>query len=99
MGEAALAGFWSYVRADDGAEGGRIVRLAELVKNEYAMLTGREIDVFADRDIRWGDEWKRRIDEALQGTAFFIGVITPSVLPQRCVCSSGRGRRGSGRRS
>ncbi len=77
MGEAALAGFWSYVRADDGAEGGRIVRLAELVKNEYAMLTGREIDVFADRDIRWGDEWKRRIDEALQGTAFFIGVITP----------------------
>ena len=74
----ALAGFWSYARADDEAEGGRIVRLARRIKTEYAMISGQEIDVFIDRyDLAWGDEWRRRIDEALLGTAFFIPVVTP----------------------
>jgi hypothetical protein len=75
---AEVAGFWSYARADDESDGGRISRLAELVKAEYALITGQEIDVFLDRnDVQWGDEWKRRIDVALLGTAFFIPVITP----------------------
>jgi uncharacterized protein YukE len=75
---ADVAGFWSYARADDEADGGRISRLADRVKAEYALITGREIDVFLDRtDLAWGDEWKRRIDEALLGTAFFIPVVTP----------------------
>jgi hypothetical protein len=71
-------GFWSYVRADDEAEGGRIRRLAGLIQTEYAMLTGDDIEIFVDRDdLVWGDEWKRRIDIALEGTTFFIPVITP----------------------
>jgi hypothetical protein len=66
------------VHADDEADNGRITRLARSVENEYQMLTGEEIDVFLDRDdIRWGEEWRRRIDEALEGTAFFIPVVTP----------------------
>jgi hypothetical protein len=72
-----LAGFWSYVRADDEADGKRISRLAELIRAEFTMITGREIEVFVDRDLRWGDEWKRKIDQALEGTAFFLAVITP----------------------
>jgi hypothetical protein len=73
-----LAGFWSYARDDDDAEGGRITRLAAKIKTEYAMLTGEAIEVFLDREeIAWGEEWRRRIDEALLGTAFFIPVITP----------------------
>jgi hypothetical protein len=75
---ADRAGFWSYVHADDEADGGRITRLADAIKGEYALLTGQEVDVFVDRkDISWGEEWRRRIDEALEGTAFFIPVITP----------------------
>jgi hypothetical protein len=75
---ADAAGFWSYARSDDEAETGRIRRLAESIKTEYAMLTGAEIDVFVDReDIEWGEEWRRRIDAALYGTAFFIAVVTP----------------------
>jgi hypothetical protein len=75
---AEVAGFWSYARADDEAEGGRITRLARRVQTEYALITGEEIDVFLDRDdLEWGVEWKRRIDAALLGTAFFIPVLTP----------------------
>jgi hypothetical protein len=48
------------------------------VRDEYALLTGEEVAVFLDREsISWGDEWQRRIDEALEGTAFFIPVLTP----------------------
>lgn len=42
------------------------------------MLTGTRIDVFLDRtDITWGQEWRRRINEGLEGTLFFIPVISP----------------------
>lgn len=74
---ANIAGFWSYVRADDEDDGGAIVRLADRVMNEYALLSGDSLKLFVDRDIEWGDEWKRRIDQALQETTFFIPVITP----------------------
>ena len=34
--------------------------------------------MFLDRrDIQWGEEWRRRINDALAGTAFFVPVITP----------------------
>jgi hypothetical protein len=78
LAPTSRAGFWSYVRADDEADDGRITRLASLVRDEYALLTGEDIAVFVDREsLSWGDEWQRRIDEALEGTAFFIPVLTP----------------------
>jgi len=71
-------GFWSYVQADDRAESNRITRLAELVSDQYGLITGNELRIFVDRhDIRWGEEWKERIDEAIAGTTFLIPVITP----------------------
>jgi hypothetical protein len=72
-----IAGFWSYVHEDDENDGGAMVRLADRVMEEYALLSGETLKLFVDRDIEWGDEWKRRIDEALQETTFFIPVITP----------------------
>jgi TIR domain len=72
------AGFWSYVRADDKAIGGRITTLAESISAAYEMLTGDPLDLFLDRDsIEWGDAWKQRIEEAIAGTTFFIPVVTP----------------------
>jgi len=62
----SAVGFWSYVHADDEAEGGRIRRLAERIRNEYSVLTGEDLAIFVDReDIAWGDEWRRRIADAL----------------------------------
>ena len=74
---AGPAGFWSYARDDDERDHGRIRRLAEAVRSEYALLTGEELELFIDRDLRWGDVWKERIDQALRATTFFIPVITP----------------------
>lgn len=71
-------GFWSYAHADDGAESGRIRRLATLLCEEYALLTATGLRLFLDRDdLAWGDTWQDRIDRALAGVTFFIPVITP----------------------
>lgn len=72
------AGFWSYARHDDHDAQGRIRQLATLIRLEYSLITGSEIEIFVDRDsLQWGDEWRRRIDEALAATTFFIPIITP----------------------
>jgi hypothetical protein len=71
-------GFWSYVHADDAADGGRIGRLARDIASEFEMQTGEAIELFLDRDeLQWGDNWKNEIDNALASVAFFIPVLTP----------------------
>lgn len=74
-----VAGFWSYVHADNAGDGGRILSLAQKVRNEYQIQTAEEIEIFVDREgIHWGTEWEQRINAAIAGTTFFIPVITPS---------------------
>jgi hypothetical protein len=70
-------GFWSYVRADD--QSGRITRLAENLKREHATQTGgRELELFLDQtSLDWGDDWKAKIEEAIEAATFFIPIITP----------------------
>lgn len=71
-------GFWSYVHADDQAEGGRICRLATDVAGQFEMLTGESLSLFLDRDaIKWGEDWRDKIDSSLATIAFFIPVMTP----------------------
>lgn len=71
-------GFWSYVHADDKAEGDRISRLATDVASQFEMLTGDRLELFLDRDaIKWGDEWREKVDASLEAVAFFIPVLTP----------------------
>lgn len=78
---AELTGFWSYVHADDNADGGRVSRLARDVVEQYEMLTGEKIGLFLDRDdIAWGDDWHSKIDESLASIAFFIPILTPRYL-------------------
>jgi TIR domain len=78
MDALGVAGFWSYARQDDEAEGSRITQLATLIGEEYALVTAQELRLFLDReDIAWGDQWRRRIDQALAGVTFFIPVVTP----------------------
>ncbi len=81
-----VAGFWSYVHDDDSNDGGGILRLARHIAREFELLSSEPLDLFIDRDdLRWGQEWKRRIDESLQEITFFIPVITPSYFrSQEC---------------
>lgn len=68
-------GFWSYVHADDDAEGERISRLARDVTAQFEMLTGEQLELFIDRDqIKWGDVWRESINAGLASVAFFIPV-------------------------
>ncbi|WP_030450534.1 TIR domain-containing protein [Herbidospora cretacea] len=81
MNSTNAAGFWSYTHRDDLAEGGRLLRLAESVREEYALLTGNDLEIFVDREgIAWGEEWRQRIDQALQSTTFFIPIVTARYL-------------------
>ncbi len=71
-------GFWSYVHADDEAEGGRITDLARDIRAQYEMQTGDSIRLFVDKEgIEWGDAWSGKIESNLASVAFFIAVLTP----------------------
>lgn len=69
--------FWSYVRNDDDAGVGAIVRLSEKLTAEYELITGEPLNLFVDRSIGWGDEWEKRIRSEVLGATFFIPIITP----------------------
>ena len=71
--------FMSYVRLDDQHEGGRLTQFRERLSGEVRIQTGEAFEIFQDRnDIAWGQQWKKRIDEALDDVTFLIPVITPA---------------------
>ncbi|UOQ87974.1 toll/interleukin-1 receptor domain-containing protein [Agromyces endophyticus] len=73
-----LSGFWSYVHADDDAEGGRIAQLGRDIAAQFELLTGESIELFLDRDsLEWGAQWRERIETSLAAIAFFVPVLTP----------------------
>ncbi len=73
--------FISYVHADDSTDGGAIRHLAERLPDAYEAAYGSRIAVFVDhRDIRWGEEWQRRLDQELQENTFLIPFVTPRFL-------------------
>ena len=79
-------GFLSYVVKDDKADGGRIGELAEDVRTQYEAITGETVELFfGSMSLKWGDEWRQRIDEEIENAAFFIPVITPRFfMSQEC---------------
>ncbi|WP_280697437.1 toll/interleukin-1 receptor domain-containing protein [Kitasatospora sp. GP82] len=84
MTEQVSGFFLSYTRRDNEYDHGRILRLAGLIEREYTMATGRKLDVFIDKThIAWGDDWRDRLNRALNGTAFFIPIITPGYFRSR----------------
>ncbi|HEY0807186.1 MAG TPA: toll/interleukin-1 receptor domain-containing protein, partial [Pseudonocardiaceae bacterium] len=79
----SVAGFWSYAHVDNACAQNRILRLAELVRDEYSLATGRDLTLFMDRtDNRWADEWRDRVENGLDAATFFVPIITPRYLRQ-----------------
>src|SRR3954470_3409040 len=71
------AAFLSYVHDDD--KYGHITKLRERLEDEVRMVVGVEFPIFQDRkDIRWGQNWKTRLQESIDEVTFLISVITPS---------------------
>ena len=77
--------FWSYVRKDDKAEGGRIVHLAQLLSQRIELLTGEDsFRIFVDNtSIHWGHHFEKKLEEAIVDTTMFICVITPRYFKSR----------------
>src|SRR5260370_5484170 len=71
-------GFLSYVRDDDAHERGRLSEVAKRLSGEVRLQTGEQFGIFQDRnDIQWGQQWKERIEDSLNGVTFLIPIITP----------------------
>lgn len=76
--EATLA-FLSYTRADDAATGGLITSLKDVLETDVRYVTGRPIEIFLDTDdIELGQDWRDRLESAIQNARFFMPVVTPS---------------------
>ncbi|HKP74850.1 MAG TPA: toll/interleukin-1 receptor domain-containing protein [Longimicrobiaceae bacterium] len=71
--------FMSYVHSDDEHENGRLTQFRQRLSGELRIQTGESFDIFQDRkDIAWGQQWKRRIEESIDTATFLIPVVTPA---------------------
>ncbi|HUV04405.1 MAG TPA: right-handed parallel beta-helix repeat-containing protein [Armatimonadota bacterium] len=73
------AAFMSYAHFDDKHERGRLTQFRERLSEEVCFQTGEKFEIFQDRkDIKWGEQGRRRIGESLDASTFFIPIITPN---------------------
>src|SRR5215210_599924 len=69
--------FMSYAHRDN--KDGRLSQLRERLSNEVSVRRGEDFEIFQDRDdIRWGQDWKERIEESIDEVTFLIPIVTPS---------------------
>ena len=71
--------FLSYTRIDDEFFGGAITALRGLLELGVRVVTGdRTFEIFQDIDgIELGEQWQKRLGEALSEATFLIPIITP----------------------
>jgi hypothetical protein len=78
MGQRQPVAFMSYGRFDDKHENGRLTEFRERLSAEVEMQTGDEFPIFQDReDIKWGQNWKERLEETIDDVTFLIPILTP----------------------
>jgi hypothetical protein len=71
--------FLSYVHDDDKASFGFISRLREHLEEEVRARDGDNgFAIFQDRkDIKWSQQWEKRLKQGIEGCALFLPVVTP----------------------
>jgi F-box protein 11 len=78
---AGPAAFMSYVRFDDAHEDGQLSAFRERLAGEIRIQTGTEFPIFQDRnDIAWGQNWRQRIEEALDEVTLLLVIVTPGLF-------------------
>ena len=71
--------FMSYVNDDDKYANGKITQFREHLSRAMKAHSGKPFGIFQDKeDIKWGQQWQERINDALDATLFLIPIITPS---------------------
>jgi hypothetical protein len=82
-GNLGLAGrrygaFWSYTRFDDKNDELWLTALREALVAEVRASSGKEIEIFQDKDgIAWGEGWKEKLRSSSDDAVFLIPIITP----------------------
>jgi hypothetical protein len=76
--EPRFAGFMSYVRKDDEHDNGYLSAWRRRLQGELEAQTAEAFAIFQDREnILWGQAWRSRIEEAIDGTTILVAILTP----------------------
>src|SRR5262249_9084261 len=76
--------FMSYIHEDDNHDRGFLTQFRERLTGEIRIQIGQEFLIFQDRkDIQWGQNWKKRIEESLDEVMFFIPILTPGFFKSK----------------
>lgn len=76
--------FWSYARHDDESADGWLSDLRVALATEIRTQTGERFTIHQDRtDVLWGQAWKDRIEESIDGSTFLIPIVSPSFLKSK----------------
>jgi len=74
----------SYTRFDDKHDNGFLSLLCNRLSDEIHVQTGKEFPIFFDRkDIKWGQNWKERIENSIDEITFLIPIITPNYFESK----------------
>jgi len=78
MADRRPMAFISYAHIDDKLTRRYLTEFCECLSGEVCLHLGEEFPIFMDRkDIKWGDSWKKKIEDSIDGTTFLIPIITP----------------------
>ncbi len=70
-------GFISYTRKDNEVFTNVVDRLKIELEGRFHAATGRQLEIFLDREsIGWGEDWRSRIRDSVNSATFFIPVVT-----------------------
>ena len=72
--------FLSYSHEDDEYFDHEITKFAAELVRTYKVHYGREIQLFTDRDIKWGENWRDRLENELAENNLLLAIITPGYL-------------------
>jgi F-box protein 11 len=79
------AAFMSYAQKDDKHDFNQLSLFRERLSGEVQVQTAMEsFDIFHDRtSVSWGENWKQRVDEALDSTTFLLVFLTPNFFASK----------------
>ncbi|MGD0953913.1 MAG: right-handed parallel beta-helix repeat-containing protein [Methanotrichaceae archaeon] len=76
--------FMSYSHFDDDNDNGYLTKFCKKLSKEVRAHTGKDFPIFQDRkDIKWGENWKERINGSLQSATFLIPIISPNFFESK----------------
>jgi hypothetical protein len=79
-----LVGFFSYSRRDDSNAEGALSRLRARIYSELRLQLGRDLRLWQDiAAIAEGSLWEAEIKKAIEESAFFIPIVTPSAVSSK----------------